>query len=81
MNPVYAHVGSHVAPTYNYLGVPPEVTGYRKGIVPHQLILKGAKLKSEGNKETKRMEIPERKEEKKGRVDKNEKVTNILFWR
>ena len=33
-HPVMSHVGSNVLQSYNYLGVPPEVTGYRKGVVP-----------------------------------------------
>jgi hypothetical protein len=74
MNPSYAHAGSHVSQAYNYLGVPPAVNGYRKGVVPHQPKEEGKKGKVEGKKESKRAEIPEHREKKKSSVDKNEKV-------
>jgi hypothetical protein len=56
------------------MGVPPAVTGYRKGVVPHTPKAVGEKKKGEEKKETKRTEVPEHKEDKKSSVDKNEKV-------
>ena len=71
MSPAFSHVGSHVAPAYNYLGMPPAVTGYRKGVVPHKpKVEEDKKGKGEGKKESKRAEIPEHKEKKKSSVDK-----------
>ena len=78
MNPAYSHVGSHVAQAYNYLGTPPAVTGYRKGVVPHQPKAEGEKGKGGKKKESKRTEIPKHKDEKKSSVDKNEKVRFII---
>ena len=74
MHSGYSHVGSNVAPVYNYLGVPPAVTGYRKGVVPHQPKVKDRKKKEE--KESKRTDIPKNKDKKKSDVEKNEKVNN-----
>ena len=74
MQPAYANVGSHMSTAYNYLGVPHEVTGYRKGMVPRKPKQVGKKGKVEKKKESKRAEIPKHKEKKKSIVDKSEKV-------
>ena len=74
MHPAYASVGSHMSTAYNYLGVPHEVTGYRKGMVPRKPKEVGRKGKVEKKRESKRAEIPKHKEKKKSVVDKSEKV-------
>lgn len=74
MQPAYTHVGSHMSTAYNYLGMPHEVTGYRKGMVPQKPKEVGKKEKVEKKKESRRAEIPKHEEKKKSNVDKSEKV-------
>lgn len=74
MNPAYSHVGTHTAMAYNYMGIPTEITGYKKGKVPSKPNKIGKKAKENGEKENKRAGIPHPNDVKKSNVEKKDKV-------
>ena len=77
-HPVMSHVGSNVGQSYSYLGVPPEMTGYRKGLVPKKPGDAAKTSKNEKTKETKREDIPG-KTKKESNDDKNTKVCSLTY--
>ena len=75
---VMSHVGSNVGQSYSYLGLPPEMTGYRKGLVPKKPGHTAKTPKNGKTKEIKREDIPG-ETRKESENDKNTKVCSLTY--